>query len=201
MNGRYRDAVSTRSVSRTSVRVMIVSMALEEALPTPTAAEAVAVLFRAQYLPLVRLASLLLGDRGAGEEVVQEAFVKLQLGWGRVRDPERAPAWLRSTVLNGARSRLRRRRVRSSLRSLPAPATSSAAPAETAVLAVEAHQRMITALRHLPLRQREALVLRFYLDLSEAETAAAMGLSAGSVKTHVHRGLAALRTELGEEDR
>lgn len=153
-------------------------------------------LFRTEHRSLLRLATLLLTDRGAAEEVVQDAFVQLQLGWSRVREPERARAWLRSAVLNGARSQLRRRAVRRRhLEVVP----GAAASAETSALASDEHRRVIVALRSLPARQREALVLRYYADLSEAEIAAAMGVSAGSVKTHAHRGIAALASLLGEE--
>lgn len=155
---------------------------------------AVAALHRDHYRSLVRLGALLLDDVGASEEVVQDAFVKLQLGWGRLADADKAPAYLRSAVLNGARSRLRHRQVRARhLQMVPEPGAS----AEAAVIAGDEHDRMVAALRRLPARQREALVLRYYLDLSEAEMVAAMGVSAGSVKTHVHRGLAALHTALG----
>ena len=158
--------------------------------------EEVADLFRAEYRSLVRLATLLLGDVGAAEEVVQDAFVKLQVGWARLRDPAKAPAWLRSAVLNGARSRLRRASVRKRhLEPVPAPTTN----VETDAVAHDERRRMLVALRTLPARQREALVLKFYMELSEAETAAAMGVSAGSVKTHVHRGLASLEAALQEE--
>ena len=175
---------------------MMASMALDDAVVSPGAEEAVAALFRAEYRSLVRLAALLLGDRGASEEVVQDAFVKLQLGWARLHDHDRAPAWLRSTVLNGARSRLRRQQVRRRhLESIPGDAAS----AESRALENDEHREVIAALRTLPVRQREALVLKFYLDLSEAETAATMGVSAGSVKTHVHRGLASLASVLEEK--
>ena len=154
-------------------------------------------LFRAEYRSLVRLAALLVGDRATSEEIVQDAFVKLQLGFDRVRDPAKAPAWLRSAVLNGARSQLRKRGVRRRhLEVVPPPLPD----AEASAVAGDDHRRVIAALRTLPTRQREALVLRFYADLSEAETAAAMGVSTGSVKTHVHRGLAALAPVL-EADR
>ena len=156
--------------------------------------EAVAQLHRNHYRSLVRLAALLLDDLGASEEVVQDAFVKVQIGWGRLADPERAPAYLRSAVLNGARSRMRHRQVRARhLQTVPPPAPS----AETGALAAEEHDRVVAAVRRLPARQREAVVLRYYLDLSEAEMAAAMGISAGSVKTHLHRSLAALHESLG----
>lgn len=97
-------------------------------------------------------------------------------------------------MLNGARSRLRHRHVRDRhLQAVP----HSAPSADVDALASDEHDHMVAALRLLPARQREAPVLRFYLDLSEAEIASAMGISAGSVKTHVHRALAALQLSLG----
>ncbi len=160
-----------------------------------SADEAVAQLHREHYRSLVRLAALLLDDVGSSEEVVQDAFVKVHLGWGRLADPQRAPAYLRSAVLNGARSRMRHRQVQDRhLEAVPPPAPS----AEAGALAADEHHRVIAALGVLPARQREAVVLRYYLDLSEAEMATAMAISAGSVKTHLHRGLAALHETLGE---
>ena len=174
---------------------MIASVPLDDATASE-ATSALEVLFRTEQRSLVRLATLLLGDRGAAEEVVQDAFVKLHLSWRRVREPDRAAAWLRSAVLNGARSQLRRRAVR---RRHPEVAMGDAAAADVGALAGEEHARVMAALRQLPVRQREALVLRYYADLSEAEIAAAMGVSTGSVKTHAHRGLAALAELLGED--
>ena len=178
---------------------MMASVALGDAAVRRTVENEVAGLFRSEYRALVRMASFLLGDVGASEEVVQDAFVKLHLGWSRVREPEKAPAWLRSAVLNGARSRLRHQQVRRRrLVSVPDPAPS----AEAGAMLDDEHRRMMAALRGLPERQREALVLKFYMNLSESETATAMGVSAGTVKTHVHRGLAALQSAFGsEEDR
>lgn len=156
--------------------------------------DAMARLHHDHYRSLVRLAALLLDDIGASEEVVQDAFVKVHLGWGRIADPERAPAYLRSAVLNGARSRMRHRQVQDRhLQAVPPAAPS----AEAGALAAEEHDRVVAAVRRLPARQREAVVLRYYLDLSEAEMAAVMGISAGSVKTHLHRSLAALHDTLG----
>ena len=175
---------------------MMASMTLDDPVVGPGPEEAVGALFRSEYRSLVRLAALLLGDRGASEEVVQDAFVKLQLGWDRLRDHDRAPAWLRSVVLNGARSRLRRQQVR---RRHLEPVPGDAPSAESGAVANDEHREVIAALRTLPIRQREALVLKFYFDLSEAETAAAMGVSAGSVKTHVHRGIASLASVLEGE--
>ena len=188
--------MSTGSTARASVRVMMPSMALPDVPAVAHADGVVAALHRAHYRDLVRLAGLLLQDRGASEEVVQDAFVQLHLRWRRLRDPERAAAWLRSAVLNGARSRLRHLEVRRRHTARPATDLPSA---EDAALAGAVHSRVLDAVGRLPPRQREAVVLRYYLDLSEAEMAAAMGISAGSVKTHLHRGIAALHTSLEGE--
>jgi RNA polymerase sigma-70 factor (sigma-E family) len=160
-----------------------------EVVATP--ADQLATLHREHFRPLVRIAAIVLGDVGLAEQVVQDAFVKLQVRWGGLRDVDKAPAYLRSAVLNGARSQLRRHKVRDRFaarrtveRQVPTP--------EAAAVEIDDHDRMITALRRLSARQREALTLRYYLDLPEAEIAAAMGVSAGSVKAHLHRGLANL---------
>ncbi|MEQ1788347.1 MAG: SigE family RNA polymerase sigma factor [Acidimicrobiales bacterium] len=148
--------------------------------------------YRAHYRSLVRLASLLVDDVGTCEEIVQDAFVRV---WRRapVLDADdRLPAYLRSAVLNGARSHVRRSVVaRRHLRSVPEPT----APASDHALVGDDH-RVLAALRSLPARQRDVLALRYYLDLSEAEIAQTLRISAGSVKTHAHRGLAALADRL-----
>ena len=161
-------------------------------------ADPLAALHREHYASLVRLASLVLGDVGLSEQVVQDAFVKLHLRWGGLRQLDRAPAYLRSSVLNAARSQLRRRKVRDRHEARRTVAPTVATPEASAVAGAE-HERIVAALRRLPQRQREALALRYFLDLREAEIAAAMGVSAGSVKTHVHRGLATLAHLLGED--
>lgn len=147
-------------------------------------------LYESEYRSLVKLASLLLDDPGAREEVVQDAFVRTLVAWPRIRDTAKAPAFLRSAVLNGARSRLRRVAV---VRRHPMHPPVDVASSEAH--AVD-HQVVLAELRRLPARQREALVLRFYLDLREAEIAEAMGVSPGSVKSHLHRGLATLAGRL-----
>lgn len=163
------------------------------------AADPLATLHRDHYTSLVRLATLVLGDVGLAEQITQDAFVKLHLRWGGLRRLDRAPAYLRSAVLNASRSHLRHRKVsdRHDSRRTAAPAVETP---EAAALGRADHERVVAALRRLPGRQREAIALRYYLDLPEAEIAAAMGVSAGSVKTHLHRGLAALALPLGEDD-
>lgn len=154
-------------------------------------------LYREHYRDLVRLATLLVGDRATAEEVVQDAFVRVHLARGRLQDEGAQPRYLRSAVLNGARSAVRKREVRR--RPFANPPRPQPGP-EGAALAGDEHRRMIDALRGLPSRQRECLVLRYYLDLSEAEIAATLAISAGSVKTHASRGIAALAKTLEGED-
>jgi RNA polymerase sigma-70 factor (sigma-E family) len=154
---------------------------------------ALTALYTAHYRSLVRLASLLLDDVGASEEVVQDAYVKMHGAWRRIREPEAAIGYLRTTVLNLARSRLRRRQVAQKHAPKPMPDGPSA---EQGALDRLERDRVVQALRELPTRQRECLVLRYYGDLSEAQIAEAMGISTGAVKSHASRGMAALRTVL-----
>lgn len=166
--------------------------------PDTTDADAqVAELFDRLYPSLVGTARLLLDDIGQAEEVVQEAFMKVRVAWWRIRDPERAAAYLRATVANLARSGLRRRILGRARDPEHARGNRLTVPAaeDTAVLHSE-HEAVADAVRRLPRRQRECLVLRYYLDLSEAATAASLGISPGSVKTHLHRALAALAVDL-----
>lgn len=155
--------------------------------------EAVTALYVAHYRSLVRLSALLLRDTAAAEEVVQDAFVAMHGAWRRLRDPERAFAYLRQSVVNRSRSALRRRRTAEKYAPAPMPDAPSA---EHGALGRLEHDEVITALRSLPVRQREALVLRYYADLSEADIADTMGISRGAVKSHTSRGMAALRMTL-----
>ncbi|MEO7459805.1 MAG: SigE family RNA polymerase sigma factor [Acidimicrobiales bacterium] len=164
--------------------------------PEPAVVRAMADLesvYRAEYRSLVRLASLLVDDVGTCEEIVQEAFVRVWQRRPGLRAADRLPAYLRSAVLNGARSELRRRVVR---RRPLAPPPASAPSAETTALADDPSREVLDALRSLPERQREVLALRYYLDLSEAQIAATLEISPGAVKTHAHRGLATLAERL-----
>lgn len=157
--------------------------------------EAVTRLYGAHYRPLVRLGVLLLHDTGAAEEVVQDAFVAMHGRWGRLRDPDKALAYLRAAVVNRSRSALRHRVV---VAAHPPAPPDEVPSAEASALRRLERDRVLRALAALPQRQREALVLRYYGDLSEAQVAAAMGVSAGAVKSHTSRGLAALRSRLDE---
>lgn len=148
--------------------------------------------YRVHYRSLVRLASLLVDDIGVCEELVQDAFVAVWRRGPALRDGARLPAYLRSAVLNGARSHLRHVGVaRRHLRAVPDRVPG---PDDHALVGDDG--RVLAALRSLPDRQREVLALRYYLDLSETEIAQTLGVSTGSVKTHAHRGLAALADRL-----
>ena len=147
-------------------------------------------LHREHYRSLVRLACVLLDELGSGEEVVQEAFVRVHRSWAQVDQPL---TYLRATVLNLSRSRMRRRLV---ARRRVEPVVRPAMSAEEHVVLLSDQQEVLDAVRALPRRQRECLVLRYYLELSEAEIAATLGISNGSVKSHSHRGLKALATRL-----
>ena len=152
-------------------------------------------LHRASYRDLVRLASLLIDDVGRCEELVQEAFARLAARPGTLRDPARAVPWLRSVVLNGARSARRRKDPVARLRVVTATAAGPEQPEAVAGRHDDA-DAVLAALRALPHRQQEVLVLRYWLDLPEAEIAATLGIGAGTVKTHAARGLATLAERL-----
>jgi RNA polymerase sigma-70 factor (sigma-E family) len=156
----------------------------------------VATLYTEQYRSLVRLAVLLVHDLQTAEEVVQDAFVAMHTGWRRLRDTEKALAYLRQAVVNRSRSVLRHRTVVDKNAPKPAPDMPSA---EQGAIALLERSAVIAALLELPGRQREAIVLRYYGDLSEAQIAAAMGISRGAVKSHTARGMSALRATLQQE--
>jgi RNA polymerase sigma-70 factor (sigma-E family) len=152
---------------------------------------AVTALYQVHAVGLIRLALVLLGDRPTAEDVVQDAFGALYRRWAHLADTEKALSYVRSSILNGCRSELRRR-IRIERRVAQQPVPADTASAEVTALIGEEHREVLGALRRLPRRQREALVLRFYLDLSEAEIAASMGISPGTVKSTTSRALSAL---------
>jgi RNA polymerase sigma factor (sigma-70 family) len=164
------------------------------------AGEAVTVLYRAHALRLTRLAYVMLGDRGLAEDIVQEAFAGLHRRRARLSDTSRAVFYLRSSVLNGCRSVLRRSSAARALTLvdiLDGPLTVVAS-AEVAALSGKQRRALMSAIRRLPARQREALVLRFYLDEPEAEIARLMRIRPGSVRSTTYRALAALGRLLEE---
>jgi RNA polymerase sigma-70 factor (sigma-E family) len=151
-------------------------------------------LFHDHHTRLLRVAYLLSGDDRVAEDLVADAFAKAyrHLARGGVDDPG---AYLRTAVVNGWKRqigrRVRDRDHRRRLRVAWDPAFEDDS--------VE-RDRVLAALAALPARQRSVVVLRFLDDRSEAETASILGISPGSVKTHSHRALTALRTTLQEDD-
>jgi RNA polymerase sigma-70 factor (sigma-E family) len=154
---------------------------------------AVTTLFHLHYRRLVGLAALMVDDRETAEEVVQDAFEELYRHWGRLRDPAAAIGYLNRTVVNGSRSTLRRRRT---VRAYDLPEAGLAPSAESSGVAGGQRQVLMQALRELPRRQREVLVLRYFLDLSEEQIADWLGVSKGSVKQHASRATAALHKRM-----
>ena len=157
---------------------------------------AVIELYSMHYPALVRLAAMLVRDTPTAEEVVQDAFIAMHDAWDRLRDTDKALAYMRQAVVNRSRSVLRHRMVVEKNLQKPPPDMPSA---EAGALTLLERSAVVAALRDLPERQREAIVLRYYADLSEAEIAAAMHISRGAVKSHTSRGMAALRAALEED--
>lgn len=153
-------------------------------------------LFRAHALGLIRVAVMLVGDQPSAEDVVQDAFIGLYRALPRIRDQAKALPYLRTSVINGARSVLRGRK-RAALRRIPhEPPVWSA---ESAAMAGEDRRAVLAAVARLPRRAREVLALRYYLDLPDHEIAAALGISRGTVSSTASRALTALARDLREE--
>lgn len=157
-------------------------------------------LYASHWRRLVRLAVLLVRDSATAEEVVQDAFVACHRRWRTLHDPENAAAYLRRAVVNGARSVLRHRGVVARHEARELGRGPEVAPgADEPALAGERRAQILDALAALPRRQREVIVLRYYLDLSEAEIASTLSISRGAVKSHASRGAAALRRTLTDQ--
>jgi RNA polymerase sigma factor (sigma-70 family) len=174
-----------------------------------TAERHVTALYQAHALSLARLALVMLGDSSAAEDVVQDAFLGLYRRWDSLAGAPVALTYLRTSVLNGCRTALRRQLRRGLLAGVlddgsgTAPARESheagrafgraaVESAEATVLLGEEHRAVLAAIRRLPARQRAALVLRYYLDMTEDQAAEAMGVSRGTVKSATSRALAAV---------
>jgi RNA polymerase sigma-70 factor (sigma-E family) len=148
------------------------------------------------YRSLVRLAAFLVGDVAIAEDVVQDSFVAMHDTWRRLRNNEKALSYLRRSVVSRSRSVLRDRIVTGWQAPVPSASTPSAGPSDPGQLEPAA---VVTALRSLPPRQREALVLRCYGELSDDQIAAAMGITKGAVKGHTAQAMAALQAVLGAQ--
>jgi len=194
-NGQPGDSV-TRPTNVTET--LTASVLAPEVLPSTSSSswDIVTEIYDGEYKSLVRLAVLLVHDVPTAEEVVQDAFEAMHTALRRLRDSEKALSYLRQAVVNKSRSVLRHRTVVDKNAPKPAPDEPSA---EHAAMALIERTAVVAALRALPERQREAIVLRYYADFSEADIAAAMGISRGAVKSHTARGMTALRSILAQE--
>ncbi len=152
----------------------------------------VELLYRDHYRSLFRLAAVFLDDPSAADDAVQEAFLRLHRGPSRPRPGKELP-WLRQVVVNACRERHRRRQT---ARRLTPLVDDEDASADEPVVAADTSRRIAAAVDRLSSRQRECVVLHHFERLTETEIGEVLGISVGSVKTHLHRGRAALRPVL-----
>ena len=152
--------------------------------------QAITAIYGTEYRSLVRLAAVLVGDVGIAEEVVQDSFVAMYGAWSRVRDRDKALAYLRQCVINRSRSALRQGMTAD--RNAPKSKPGIMPSAEQGAITQPERSAVISAMHILSPRQREALMLRFYLNLSERQAASAMGISPGAANYHTARAKAAL---------
>jgi RNA polymerase sigma-70 factor (sigma-E family) len=157
---------------------------------------AVTAMYSTHYRSLVRLAVLLVRDVATAEEIVMDSFIAMHGAWRRLRDNDMALSYLRQSVVNRSRSVIRHRAAVD--KNAPKPAPDLPSPEQGALTLLE-RSAVVTALRSLPPRQREALVLRYYGGLSEAQIATTMGISRGAVRSHTARAMASLRKVLEME--
>jgi RNA polymerase sigma-70 factor (sigma-E family) len=151
-------------------------------------------LFRQRRVDLFRLAVFLVDDRALAEDLVQEAFATLHRRWQDLTDPAAGYGYLRSTVVNAARHHHRHQAVQR--RHLKAAEPAEEPGADYLLLLAEEHQQVLRALRTLPARQRAVMVLRYWEQLTEAEIAATLGISTGTVKSSASRAMHTLRQTL-----
>ena len=171
---------------------------LTDASPDAAARQQVSALFEAHALGLVKLAKVMLGDQSIAEDVVQDAFAGMYRRWSSLQDRDKALGYLRNSVLNGCRT-AHRSRTRRDRALLLVPDAGGIVSAEESALVGEANREVLAALRALPARQREAVVLRHYLGLSEEQAAQAMKVSKGTIKSATSRGLSTLARILKED--
>jgi RNA polymerase sigma-70 factor (sigma-E family) len=182
-----------RAVEQTLGHLRAIDSAEFAPSPAPSAPLTLEDLYRQHRMRFVRLAILLVDDPATAEDVVQEAFAGMHRHWSGLRDAASALAYLRTAVVNGSRSVLRRRKT---AREYTPPHNVNARSAESLAMLTAEHQAVVRALSQLPDRQREVLVLRYYGGLSEAEIAEATGISRGTVKSTASRALDALQRVL-----
>jgi RNA polymerase sigma-70 factor (sigma-E family) len=168
----------------------------ENAISTPRARRQARLeeLYRVQVAPLQRLAYLLTGDHHLSEDITQQAFIKFYGRFFNLRDSSAAPAYLKRTVINLARGHHRRSRLERRHLEVHEPA-----PEVTGPPGIEDHDLIIRTLRTLPYRQRAAIVLRFYADLTERQAAEVLGCSPSAMKSLTARAMTSLRAMNNKE--
>lgn len=167
-----------------------------ETAPAVTDANRLADLYERHAPAAGRLAYLLTGDRALAEDLVQEAFVRVVGRFRHLRVPDAFEAYLRRTIVNLHTSHLRRRRLE---RAYLEREGGTARPGPTVMPDVGVREELWRALLDLPPRQRVAVVLRYYEDLSERETADTLRCSVAAVKSLTARAMEALRARIGSE--
>jgi RNA polymerase sigma-70 factor (sigma-E family) len=171
--------------------------AIAAQLASENADQGVTALFTAHYARFVRLATFLVDDRGTAEDVVMDAFAALHRRWRWLGPPNDAHRYLQTSVVNGARSKLRRRRL-SRVREGPERVEVTPSAESSAMARIE-RRRLLDHTRGLPVRQRQVIVCRYYLNMTEAQIADQLGISRGSVKKHASRAIAALSARMKED--
>lgn len=159
----------------------------------PDADGAVTALYHVHYRPLVRIAALLVQDIDVAEELVQDSFVAMHSAWRRLADSDRALAYLYQAVVALSRCVLCHRAVTGKIQTELANGIPAADPVAVTELK---HSAIVAALRTLAPRQREVLVLQYYSNLTEAQTASAMRISKRAVKSHTAQAMSSLHAEL-----
>jgi RNA polymerase sigma factor (sigma-70 family) len=191
-------AVPVRALNRPLFLLAIAAARLQGETISVETEQLVVRLFQTEGRSLVRLARLFVDDRDAAEDIVQEAFLRLTRHAGNIEAIDRAPAYLRSIVLNLARDHNRRGLV--SLRHYATSGREVDVDDDIAdqLVRSEDHRRVLDAVRRLPARQRDCITLKYFEYLSIDEIASTIGLSVNSVKTHLRRAMNALYRALGE---
>lgn len=170
------------------------------AAPAVDREEAVWRLYRDRHADMVRFATFLTGDLHAGEDTAHEAFVRLVDAWDRLDDPDRAEAYLRTTIVNLVRGDHRKRMVaqRHDQRH-DQSGDVVVGSAEDAVMGRVGREQLLAAVARLPVRQRACVVMRHWMQMTESEIARDLDLSVGSVRTHIKRGTESLRKIFGAQ--
>lgn len=192
-------SLAPRQTTLDSLLLSAIASAGESETVTARTQRLVIDLFRSEARSLVRLARLFVDDRDAAEDIVQEAFLRLARSATRIQDESKAPAYLRSIVLNLARDHNRRGLVSLRHHATAGREIDVVSPLEDGLVRDQQHHAVLEAVRSLPTRQRYCVALRYFEELGIDAIAAILKVSPNSVKTHLRRGMAALGQALEAE--